>query len=784
MVLRALLAFAAVIVFLAAPLFAATFTVTTTADSGAGSLRQAILDANANPGPDDVAFAIPGPGPYAITPASAFAQVADPLVIDGTTQPGYSGSPIVEIVGSGGNTCLQITGGSSTIRGLAIHGCGTGLSLAVEGDNVVEGNYIGTDTTGTLVLGNNNGIFVSASPSNRIGGGTAAQRNLISGNGTGIAMSNSPGTLVQGNFIGTNAAGDAALPNTTGLSVGNSDDATIGGASAGEGNLISGNDGAGISIGGSDGVSILGNLIGTDATGMLALGNGYGINASAADGLVIGAPGAGNVVSANFNGMLLNNGITGAVLHGNFIGTDASGTIPLGNESYGILVNSDTSADNAFGGVGPGEGNVFAHNSGFANFGAIWNSGVRNPIRGNSFYGNVNLGIDNQPVGLDANDPGDSDTGGNDRQNFPIVSSVELLGPQGAGGTRIQGVIHTAASTTYDLDFYENPACSRFPREFLEGMTYIGSGQVTTDGSGTGVFDVTLPAVVAGGARISATATDPDGNTSEFSQRIVFSMAPASGDSAGGIPVILTGTDFATGAAVTIGGVAATDVVVVDDEHVTATTPPLPAGSANDVTVTNSDGTNGTLSKGFIADFLDVPDSNQFYSFVTTLVSNAITAGVGGGLYGVTQPTLRQQMAVFLMKARYGLCYTPPPCTVQVFDDVPCSLGFAPWINQLVAEGITGGCGGNNYCPANPVLRQQMAPLLLRTFEGIGYTPPACTVATFADVPCSNPFAPWIYEFVSRNITAGCGGGNYCPTDSANRGQMATFVVRTFGLQP
>jgi hypothetical protein len=169
---------------------------------------------------------------------------------------------------------------------------------------------------------------------------------------------------------------------------------------------------------------------------------------------------------------------------------------------------------------------------------------------------------------------------------------------------------------------------------------------------------------------------------------------------------------------------------------------------------------------------------------VTTLVSSGITVGVGGGLYGVTKDTLRQQMAVFLLRARYGLCFAPPPCTTQVFDDVPCSSIFAPWIHELVAQGITGGCaGGNNYCPTSPVLRQQMAVLLLRTLEGAGYTPPACTVETFTDVPCASTFGPWIYDLVARGITAGCGGGLYCPTLSANRGQMATFLTKTFNLQ-
>ncbi len=103
----------------------------------------------------------------------------------------------------------------------------------------------------------------------------------------------------------------------------------------------------------------------------------------------------------------------------------------------------------------------------------------------------------------------------------------------------------------------------------------------------------------------------------------------------------------------------------------------------------------GTLPNGWIANFLDVP-SGQFYFYVTTLVRNAITAGVGGGNYGVGQDTKRQQMAVFLLKAKYGVCYVPPPCTVPAFPDVPCTSSFAPWINELVVQGITTGCGSGS----------------------------------------------------------------------------------------
>ncbi len=141
-------------------------------------------------------------------------------------------------------------------------------------------------------------------------------------------------------------------------------------------------------------------------------------------------------------------------------------------------------------------------------------------------------------------------------------------------------------------------------------------------------------------------------------------------------------------------------------------------------------------------------------------------------------------MAVFLLKARYGICYVPPPCTVPVFPDVPCSSGFAPWINELVAQGITGGCGGGNYCPANPgqppadggVPPEDARGPRLRAAGLHGGDLHGRSVLV-------EPFAPWIYELVARNITAGCGGGNYCPLTNANRGQMATFLVRTFGLQ-
>jgi hypothetical protein len=162
------------------------------------------------------------------------------------------------------------------------------------------------------------------------------------------------------------------------------------------------------------------------------------------------------------------------------------------------------------------------------------------------------------------------------------------------------------------------------------------------------------------------------------------------------------------------------------------------------------------------------------------LAADAVSAGVGGGNFGVNNPTLRQQMAVFLLKAVHGLCYAPPPCG-GIFADVPCPSPFADWIEALFHEGITGGCGGDDYCPTDPVRRDQMAVFLIRGEHGSNYDPPPC-VGVFDDVPCPSTFADWIEQLVAEQITAGCGGGNYCPALPTTRGQMAVFLTKTFFL--
>jgi hypothetical protein len=180
--------------------------------------------------------------------------------------------------------------------------------------------------------------------------------------------------------------------------------------------------------------------------------------------------------------------------------------------------------------------------------------------------------------------------------------------------------------------------------------------------------------------------------------------------------------------------------------------------------------------------FLDVPYDYWVWRWIEAIENAGVTTGCGNGNYCPEAPMTRDEMAIFLLRAKDGGGYVPPACTTPMFADVPCSNPYAPWINELVRRGVTAGCGGGNYCPKTSITRSQMAVFLLATLQGPGWSPPACTSPVFADMPCSSPFAPWIDELVSRGVTAGCGSGNYCPNDVVTRAQMAVFIATTFGL--
>jgi titin len=355
---------------------AAIYTVTTSADSGANSLRQAILDANANPGMDTIAFDIPGAGPFTITPASALPTITDPVVIDGTTQPGYAGTPLIEVNGSNlaANTDgLVIVAGGSTVRGLAINRCPRdAIRLESLGANVIQGNYLGTDPSGTVARANGEGgLMIYGSPGNLVGGTTALERNLISGgnqNGIYLSTSAATGNVISGNYIGTSVTGLAGLANVyNGLEIAGSSSNLIGGTSPGAGNLISGNGESGIYFISAPAASNLvqGNYIGVNVDGTGALGNGLdGVTINGVSGNTIGgtAAGSGNVLSGNLeSGVLIQTlGATSNVIAGNYIGTDSTGKVAIPNHTNGVTLFGV--AGNTVGGTNAGARNVISGN--------------------------------------------------------------------------------------------------------------------------------------------------------------------------------------------------------------------------------------------------------------------------------------------------------------------------------------------------------------------------------------------------------------------------------------
>ncbi len=259
-------------------------------------------------------------------------------------------------------------------------------------------------------------------------------------------------------------------------------------------------------------------------------------------------------------------------------------------------------------------------------------------------------------------------------------------------------------------------------------------------------------------------------------------VQPTSGDSAGGTAITISGANFQNGATVHVGGSNAS-VVSVSPESIAATTPGLLPGTLNDVQVDNPGDSNGIARAAFFSDFLDVSQAHPFHAFVETILRSGVTAGCGTGIFCPEEAITRAQMAVFLLKARYGTCYAPPPATVTLFADVPQDAFAADWIEELSGLGITGGCGGGNYCPDSPVTRAQMAVFLLKTLLGASYVPPAA-VGIFGDVPVGAFAADWIEDLYARAITGGCSASPllFCPDASDTRGQMAVFLTRTFGL--
>lgn len=444
------------------------FLVTTTADSGSGSLRQAILNANSIAGTDAIGFNIAGGAPYSIQPTKTLPAIRQAVIIDGSTQPGYAGAPLIELNGSlAGKDVngLTITSGGSTVRGLVINRFAlNGIRLQTGGGNKIEGNFFGTDVAGTSDLGNmQSGILIINSAKNTIGGTTAVARNVISGNnarGVMVSGAGATGNLVQGNYIGTDVTGALDLGNTlSGVLVTGAPANTIGGTTAGARNVISGNGWRGVYV--------------------------------------------------------YDTGATGNLVHGNYIGTDFTGTANLGNGLAGVQVTNATS--NSIGGTATGMGNTIAFNGRHGVL--LTGSGTGNSILNNSVFSNTRLGIDLSGNGVTPNDVNDPDTGTNNLQNFPVIASVAL---SGANLSITYSVPSIAPNSTFPIrvEFFIADASNR------EGKTFLGSDTYSAPGSKL----ATIPAGTAIlGTKIVATATDNAGagSTSEFSASATVVAAPA-----------------------------------------------------------------------------------------------------------------------------------------------------------------------------------------------------------------------------------------------------------------
>lgn len=542
---------------------ATTFTVTATADNGPGSLRQAIIDANAAAGLDTIAFSIAGTGVHTISPLSDFPTITEPVIVDGYTQPGASQNTLadgndavllIELNGSsapGGAIGLKITAGTSTVRGLVINnfsGSGIQLGEGTNGGNIISGNFIGTDAAGTTAQGNGNGIFLFSSPGNTIGGTTPGARNVISGNRVALNSFVTSSNVIQGNYFGTDRSGTAVVAVSDQGAAGINltavcDNNQIGGTAAGARNIISGIRAAALTLQGTVGNVVEGNYIGTDVTGNVALGNALN-NQSACAVCVVGnrnpfgtgggpgtdnriggtTSGAGNVIAGYQGGtaaIFIGGSSAGDsrransnIVQGNFIGTNRDGTIALPNRGIGVYVQDGD--DNLIGGTVPGAANLIRNSavgSGGNGSGVAVSSGVRNRILGNSISDSGKLGIDLGFGGsglVTPNDATDADTGANDLQNFPVITEASVA----AGNVTLRGRLDSTASRTFRLEFFGSARAG--VSGYGEGQTFLGSTDVTTDAGGAATFDVTLPNT-SGIRSFAASATDAAGNTSEFS---------------------------------------------------------------------------------------------------------------------------------------------------------------------------------------------------------------------------------------------------------------------------
>jgi hypothetical protein len=412
-------------------------------------------------------------------------------------------------------------GGGNVISG----NHGPGISIGGGADHAtVQANKIGTNAAGNAALGNGGDGIVVASANNLIGGAQANQGNVISANGgSGVALSGGGATQnnIEYNQIGTNADGSSALGNHYGVRIDGAGGNIIGGS--GTPNVISGNTDAGIYGSNAPNTFISGNVIGTNAGGNGAVPNGSGIYLSQANGSHIGTtkPGGANVISGN-NGIGVNiDSSSGIVIESNKIGASVDNG-PLPNNTGVVIGASQSDSQNdLIGGANFGAGNTIAFNSGA---GVVIDAGEGhdvsgNTLRSNSIYSNGGLGVDLNGDGVTQNDEHDSDSGGNHLQNAPQLTSAT------AGGLVLSGELHTTATTSFLMDVFDNESCD--PSGYGEGKTYLGSIGVFTNADGVAAFVGGLEVSPPAGHFITATALNVDtGDTSEFSNCVQVGAPP------------------------------------------------------------------------------------------------------------------------------------------------------------------------------------------------------------------------------------------------------------------
>jgi hypothetical protein len=558
------------------------FTVTNTADDGLGSFRQAILDANAHPNSssnrDEIHFAIPGSDVQTIAPRPPLPDITDPVVIDGFTQLGAVANS--NPVGQGLNTILRIeldgwallfigngltiTCGNTTVRGLIINRFWNAIVCVGGSGNVIAGNFLGPDRTGTFCpiipnLGRDPrqycGVRLDDSEANRIGGRDPASRNLLSGGSWADVYITGPGSrenVVEGNLMGTKASGMESLDEGSAYSVMIDDGASanlIGGTVIEARNVMASSEADGayyaaVAFGPTDnglaapfGNLVKGNFMGLNVTGKGAIDAlSYGVSLAGHDNVIGGTePGAGNIISGNSGGGMLIGGdtedwaATENLIQGNFIGTDDSGTQPLGNGRWGIRVGGQAS-NNTIGGTELGAGNRIAFT--YTDWSSIAPAGmgigilpgfqsgpVGNAILGNLIYGNERLAIDLDWDLVTPNDAGDNDTGPNNLQNYPVLTSADF----GSSTVTIRGTLESSANQNHRIEFFGNAGADS--SGFGEGRVFLGASTILTGPDGTAAFDVTWPCPL-GTRAVSATATDSAGNTSEFSRTLSTAGTP------------------------------------------------------------------------------------------------------------------------------------------------------------------------------------------------------------------------------------------------------------------